>query len=912
MLNIHIILEKIGLTAQNRTIKATFSNVELNNSLFLNYFSLEHELNHQLKAELICLATDGFIPLKNLIGCQVAVDVRTDQNQLFRTTGIITGAELGQSDGALILYKMTLEDATSLWRYNRNSRVFMNKSIIDIVKIIFEEWQRKSNLFAKSLKLDLSALKAHYDIRPFTMQVDESDYSFVTRLLRSENINWFVDEADGVITTFDDSIQPQRLKLVDDHNQFKALARREIRYHRSSAVENFDTLVSFIAKRTIQPTAVHLQRWQADYLEQTDWPGSALSHHKHSAYYKNEQLNLEQSWHLSPAWISDLKGQDGATRSNDGQLEKLNANLGKYHNMQAKQFIAQGTVRDAQVGYWFEFLGHPEIDQHGYRDQQFLILKKRSFHQNNLPKDLTETIFKLLEINQWDIGVKEQRQGCQLTLVRRHIPVVPEYNPQLHKPAVYPQHARVVGPEGESIHVDEWGRIKVRFLFSRPEDNVHDGGRGSNENDADSAFVDVLTPWAGEGFGARFLPRVGELVVVDFFNGDADRPFVMGRIHEAKRSPTQFDIKGKLPDTRRLSGIRSNEIDAAGFNQLRFDDTQGQISAQLQSSHAASQINLGQLSHPKETKESHDRGTGFEIRTDEYGAVRGGGGLLLSSYKQSSASGEHMDAEEAKAQLKASQAYSQSLSEIAKKHQTDEIESIEQLKAFSENIQKDIAKFNSALLLLSSPQGIGLSTAGDIHLSADQHINQIANGSVNVSTQKNFIAHAIEKVSLFAVKLGMRLIAAFGKIELHAQTGEMDIIADKVLKIISKKKSIEISAAEEIIFNVKGNYFKLNADGIEQGTNGESKVYAAKHLILGAKTIDYALPQDPYNEMFVLKDPKGNPVAGFAYKIISGDGTVFRGVSNEKGETIRLSSGYAASDLKVYADDDNEADHEEE
>lgn len=906
MLNIHRVLDKIGITAQNRTIKAIFSNTQLNQDLFLNYFSKTHELNGGLKAELICLATGDFIPLKSLIGCQVAVDVRTDQNQLFRTTGNITGAELGQSDGALTLYKITLEDATSLWRYNRNSRVFMNKSVIDIVKIIFEEWQRRSNLFAKSLKLDLTGLKGHYDIRPFTMQVDESDYSFVTRLLRSENINWFVDETDSIVTAYDDSIQPQKLKLIDDHSQFKLLARRELRYHRSSSVEKFDTIVSFIAKRKIQSTAVHLQRWQADYLEQTDWPGSVLSHHKHSDYYNNEQLSLEQSWHLSPAWTSDLKGEDGATRSNDGQLEKLSANLVKYHNAQAKQFIAQGTIRDSRVGYWFEFIGHPEIDQHAENDRQFLILKQQSFHHNNLPKDLTETIFKLLDINQWSVGVKEEKQGCELTLIRRHIPIVPEYNPQLHKPVAYTQHARVVGPAGESIYVDEWGRIKVRFLFSRTEDNLHDGGRGSNENDADSAFVDVLTPWAGEGFGARFLPRIGELVVIDFFNGDADRPFVLGRIHEAKRAPTKFDIKGKLPDTRRLSGIRSREIGATGFNQLRFDDTQGQFSAQLQSSYAASQINLGQLSHPKETETSHDRGTGFEVRTDDYGAVRGGNGLLLTSYKQSNASGEHMDAEEAKAQLKTNQAYSQSLSDIAKKHEADEIESIEQLKVFAENIQKDIAKFNSALLLLSSPQGIGLSTAGDIHLSADQHINQIANGSVNVSTQKNFIAHAIEKVSLFAVKLGMRLIAAFGKIELHAQTGDMDIIADKVLKIISKKKSIEISAAEEIIFNVKGNYFKLNTEGIEQGTKGESKVYTAKHSILGPKTIDYALPQDPYNEMFVLKDPKGNPVAGFAYKIISGDGTVFRGVSNEKGETIRLSSGYAASDLKVYADDNEE------
>jgi type VI secretion system secreted protein VgrG len=139
-----------------------------------------------------------------------------------------------------------------------------------------------------------------------------------------------------------------------------------------------------------------------------------------------------------------------------------------------------------------------------------------------------------------------------------------------------------VGPSGEEIHVDEWGRIKVRFLFTRNEDNTHDGGAGSNDNDTDSAWVDVLTPWAGEGYGARFLPRIGEIVVIDFFDGNIDRPFVVGRIHEAQRHPTKFDDKGKLPDTKKLAGIKSKEYQGSGYNQLRFDDTKGQISSQLQ------------------------------------------------------------------------------------------------------------------------------------------------------------------------------------------------------------------------------------------------------------------------------------------------------------------------------------------
>ncbi|WP_049044213.1 hypothetical protein, partial [Acinetobacter bereziniae] len=72
----------------------------------------------------------------------------------------------------------------------------------------------------------------------------------------------------------------------------------------------------------------------------------------------------------------------------------------------------------------------------------------------------------------------EERQANQLILQRRNISTAPEYNPLKHRPVAHPQRAKVVGPSGEEIHVDEWGRIKVRFLFTRNEDHSHDGGAG--------------------------------------------------------------------------------------------------------------------------------------------------------------------------------------------------------------------------------------------------------------------------------------------------------------------------------------------------------------------------------------------------------------------------------------------------
>uniref|UniRef100_UPI003F56685B type VI secretion system Vgr family protein n=1 Tax=Acinetobacter haemolyticus TaxID=29430 RepID=UPI003F56685B len=513
----------------------------------------------------------------------------------------------------------------------------------------------------------------------FVMQANESDYDFITRLLRSEGINWLIDEAQLTVANSTSPIQAQKLRLIDDNSQYQALNRRTIRYHRSSATEQYDSMTSLIAERSLQPTAVHIQRWQADALEQEDGAGSVQSKHQHSQQHDNASLGLEDAWHFTPAWMQDLNGEDGATASGNTQIEKLNQHLSHYHDAQAKQFIANTTVRDTQVGYWFKLNEHPEIDQHSGADQEFLITAKSYYNQNNLPKDLNQQIQSLIDQSQWQQDHKhtnksEERQANQLTLQRRNIKTVPEYHPLQHRPAAHPQRARVVGPEGEEIHVDEWGRIKVRFLFTRNDDHSHDGGAGSNNNDTDSAWVDVLTPWAGEGYGARFLPRIGEIVVIDFFDGNIDRPFVTGRLHEAQRSPSKFDNAGQLPDTKKLAGIKSKEYQGTGYNQLRFDDTTGQISAQLQSSHAASQLNLGKLSHPKAQAESEDRGEGFELRTDQWGAIRAGEGLLISTHAQAQAEGDHLEAQTAKQQLEGNQNNAKALSEVAKNQQTDELE----------------------------------------------------------------------------------------------------------------------------------------------------------------------------------------------------------------------------------------------
>lgn len=649
-----------------------------------------------------------------------------------------------------------------------------------------------------------------------------------------------------------------------------------------------------------------MQRWQADALQQEEGSGSVQGTQKHSEHYDNASLNLEDAWHVSPAWMQDLNGEDQATASGNSQIEQLNQHINAYHHLSSKQFTVAGNVRDAQVGYWFELNEHPELDQHDSADKEFLILSKHYYNQNNLPKELQQQLERLLpqgklKAAQLDSQNPEQRHFAELNVVRRNIKAVPEYNPLEHRPAAHPQRARVVGLEGESIHVDQWGRIKVRFLFTRADDHSHDGGAGSNDNDTDSAWVDVLTPWAGAGYGARFLPRVGEIVVIDFFDGNIDRPFVVGRIHEAERHPTQFDQKGQLPDTKKLSGIRSEEVDGKGFNQLRFDDTTGQISAQLQSSHAASQLNLGNLSYPKDKAESDGRGEGFELRTDQWGAVRAGSGLLVSTHKQDQAQGVHLDASEAKQQIEGGLNNAKALSEVAKNQQTDPLEMLENLKTFIEQIeekdQDKAAAFKQALMILTAPNSIALASNEDIHLSADGQLNQTAGDSINLSTQKNLIAHAQNKISLFAAQEGARLYAGKGKVEIQAQGGGADLIARKAVQVISTEDKIEATAAKEIVLTAGGSQVKITGSGIFMTTSGKFEVKAGQHVFMGGGSANANVPalpklefaQSPYSAQYQLFKADGRNFQGYKYFIHdSKNNLIKQGITDNQGFTEQV------------------------
>lgn len=168
-----------------------------------------------------------------------------------------------------------------------------------------------------------------------------------------------------------------------------------------------------------------------------------------------------------------------------------------------------------------------------------------------------------------------------------------------------------------------------------------------------------------------------------------------------------------------------------------------------------------------------------------------------------------------------------------------------QAKAFAEYLEKNVASFKKSLLLLNSPAGIGLSSNEDIHVSADGQINQFAGNSINLSTQKNFIGHALNKVSLFAIQGNFNLVAAQGKFSIQAQSSALDVLAKLGVCIASTEDRIEISSPKEVLITGASSQIALNGSGIFPKTGGKFESKAGQHVFMAGESANQMaqLPQ---------------------------------------------------------------------
>jgi type VI secretion system secreted protein VgrG len=526
--------------------------------------------------------------------------------------------------------------------------------------------------------------------------------------------------------------------------------------------------------------------------------------------------------------------------------------------------------------------------------------------ENNLPKDIDERARRLFAASGWhhelaDLTLEQaseergSKYSNRFACVRRGIPIVPAYDPRIDLPRVRLQSAIVVGPPGEEVHCDQLGRVKLRFPGTREED--HRDGAGASNTDRDSAWVRVASHWAGDRWGSISLPRVGDEVLVEFLAGDPDKPIVVGRVHGGRAVPPAFSHQGELPGNRFVAGIKSKEVRGTRCNQLRLDDTTGQISAQLASEHGHSQLNLGWLTHPRSGGEGQARGEGAELRSDQSVVVRAARLMLLTTQAMLGAAGKQLEREPLQALLEGSQALLKELGEFAEQHQAmpvdlaphqqlaDDLKNAEQ----GSNTQSAGAAKGGAPLIAKYAEGGFVSATPNSSVSysgrqqnivAQQHIQAIAGQRVNINAGKG--------ISLFAHRDGMKHIARAGKLDIQAQQGSIGIAADRDVNISASQGEVVIAANKSVTLLCGGAYIKIAEGNIELGCPGTFLVKAGMHKWDGPARQQAELPFFPAAEhtnwlKLDLDGYGGAPMAGVPYTLHFANGQQKKGTLDGSG-----------------------------
>ncbi|CAN7673424.1 type VI secretion system tip protein TssI/VgrG [Variovorax paradoxus] len=743
--------------------------------------------------DLDLLGSSNALNPKSILGKPATVVMETESGAPRYLAGLVTRFGPSHEDDRQAFYRMRLRPW--LWLATRRSdfRIFQDQTVPEIVAAVLGRYGHPMEQ------------KLHRSYRPWTycVQYRESDFDFVSRLCEHEGIYfWFRHEAEQHVLVFADDIAASHAPLPGGET---------VRYHphekagMTGGLEASERIYEWAQAEEIRPghhfrNHYDFEKPQADLASRRQMPPG----HEHDGFEQYE-------------WPGDyLQHDDGETYARLRTEEQLS---------QRSRVTGRSNLRELAPGHTFRLRDHPREDQ----NRQHLLLA--------VDYDLQENLQASEGANASEGSVQRFAFEAQPTSYawrpRRSTP----------KPRTRgPQTAVVVGPAGEEIWTDPYGRVKVQFHWDRL------GQRNENS----SCWLRVSTAWAGATFGAAALPRIGQEVIVDFLNGDPDYPIVTGRVHNADEMPAW-----QLPQQKQLTGIRSRELGGGKSNHLALDDSSGKVQAQLKSDHQSTSLSLGHIGRIEDTAgRKDDRGQGFELRTDGHGAVRAARGLLLSTEARPNAQGHITDMRETIARLTEGRDLHESLAQVAqqaKAHEAgDQDEVARALKAQNDAIRGqggpsgpgEFPEFQEPHLTLASPAGIQATTAASTHLVSVEHTAISSGAHTSVATGNSFLVSAKDAVRMVAFNHGIRMAAAAADIDLTALKDSINALAKLDIKMEANR--ITITAKEEVLINGGSSYTRWTAGGIESGTNGLWRAHAASHSMVGPKSDGQPrLPQPP-------------------------------------------------------------------
>lgn len=888
-------IELTGLTGANRPIRLRLWNEDgvADDMLLVKHVSGVETICGGIEYVLLCVSTKAGMPLKQFIANPVELQFVTDSGCLRSVCGIVASAVEGQSDGGLALYQLIVRDALSLLEKSCNTRVFRNASELDITNVMLREWREANPIVARTFDFSMARLKS-YPPREFTMQYNESTAAFLRRLWKRRGIAWFIQP--GVASERDSGDAPlHTLVLFDDPIALQANAAGDIRYHRDDGTEQRDTITAWQAVRTLTPGSTMRRSW--DYAQAWSM-GSELASDQNQGELGNQFAASLNDYLIDVPHA----GNDANDYRSLGLLRM------QRHEYEAKFFQGEGSDRQMCCGQWNTLSGHPEIDSHPLKERAFVVTELRIEAENNLPKTLDDRVRRLCAMNQWGnrhVALEKAsdergvRYTNRFTCVRRGVPIVPAYDPRVDLPRTDVQTVTVVGPVNEEIYCDEFGRVKVRFPACRVNDHEHAQGAGASNSARDSAWLRVSSGWASGRYGAVSLPRAGDEVVVVFLGGDPDKPLIIGRVHGAKTPPPSFSHTSTLPGDKYLSGIMSKEVNGQRSNQLRMDDTPGQISAQLESEHGHSQLNLGYLTHPRRDGKGDARGEGAELRSDQAVAIRGGKGVFISADARLRAVGRQLERDGLNGLSEALTSVQQQLAELAETHKVGGSDGkplsqlVRDVRQWDDGSTTDGAtpdgEGGQPVVAIEAPAGLLLGSQANVSIGAQTHVDVISIGNTQLSTGRKLLMHAMQSISLFAHKLGVRLTAASGKVEIQAHDDNIELTSAKRIVLIASEEIV--IQAPKLTIVTQGAQAEFGGGKITHQCSGLYAVKSAKVAFTGGG--DGSVPSMSFPDSVAEHDQRVRltdyntaiPLANQRYRATLEDGEVIEGITNAEGLT---------------------------
>ncbi len=483
------------------------------------------------------VSSSASLDINSLLGSQASIEIaQTGESRYLN--GVMTRLQRVGRDAdspRYYIYEAVLRPWLWFATQTRDYRIFQEKSVVEILQEVLSDYH-----FPFELRLIENYRKWTYCV-----QYDETDFDFLNRLMEHEGIYyWFEHKADG-----------HTLVLADEsgaHRSVNGLA--DIPYYSRQALVN--------------PLEEYLHIWQPRY---------SLT----STAFAATEYDLNK-----PQARLDVKQHVGQTDANALYLERYEP-LGNYTEledgeryarvrMQALQVprhtvTAQGNARALAPGHTFSLKRHPSTVQ----NRKYLITRADYYFVEAPYHTVSRSEREERNALQVQTGVLDSEsanhasvESADESLLDIRIQAIP-FSTQFRKEATTPipqtrgpQTARVVGPGGESIWTDQYGRIKVQFHWDRY----------GNKNEESSCWLRVSSPWAGGGFGGLQIPRVNEEVIVDFIGGHPDRPLCVGRVYNAENMPPV-----NLPDEATKSGFHTRSKDGSPdmANQVMFEDSPG-------------------------------------------------------------------------------------------------------------------------------------------------------------------------------------------------------------------------------------------------------------------------------------------------------------------------------------------------